>query len=51
VLAGSGLLQLTGRGVVMEHGVNGAVDDPGLETGVRIAKGYGGCHDSRVMFR
>jgi hypothetical protein len=32
----------------MELGVNGAVDHPGLEAGVLIAKGYRGCHDDRV---
>jgi hypothetical protein len=43
-------LQLTRRGMMMELGIDRTVDDPSLETGVRIAKGYRGCHDSTVIF-
>jgi hypothetical protein len=39
-------LQLTRSQV--EFRVDWAMDDPSLETGVRIAKGYRGCHDYRA---
>jgi hypothetical protein len=29
--------------------VDGAVDDPGLEAGVSIAKRYRGCHDHKIV--
>ena len=35
--------------MVMEFCIDWAVDDPGLESGVGIAKRYGGCHYSRVL--
>jgi hypothetical protein len=36
-------LHLTWR--KMELGIDRAIDDPGLEAGVSITKGYHGCHD------
>ena len=44
-----GLLQLTGRGVVMELSINRTVDCSGLEAGVGVAKRYRGCHRSRAV--
>jgi hypothetical protein len=42
-------LQLTRRGMVMEYCIDWAVEDPDLEAGIGVAKGYRGCHRSRVV--
>jgi hypothetical protein len=44
-------LQLTRRGMVVKNSIDRTDDSPGLEAGVGAAKGYRGCHRSRVVLR
>jgi hypothetical protein len=44
-------LQLTERGMVMKLGMDRTVDDPDLQAGVSVTKGYRGFHHIRAVLR
>ena len=46
-----GPLQLTERDMVMELGMDRTVDDPDLQAGVSVTKGYRGFHHIRAVLR